>query len=1307
MKKNILFTLLSLLFFNSLVANNSSRNRCFIFDVDCSNERNSLKSVVFDGTSLPPLSLSLTYSVHNTSCSSSTDGSIVGYASGGTAPYTFTISGIVLPSNTNGVFSNLPSGTYSISVTDSALNTLSQNNITVENPVNPLVVSSNTSICSGSPTTLSVSGSANPFSWVALPADPTLTSPTSATPVVSPIINTNYTATSSVVTTKNLVYNGDFSSGNVGFGTDYQYLAVAPIVGAQKAYGIVSNPNTWFSPFSNCPDHTSGTGNMMVLDGSSSNGGNDKFWSQTIPTIAGQNYTFSYWVQTLTSSSPASIQVTINGVALGSLNFAPNVTTCGNWTEYTFIWSSGASTSAQIEMFDRNVSASGNDFAIDDISFSTNTTCSFTKTISITINSLEIAVPVNQVVCNGTSIPLLEFTSNQPGTTFSWTNSNTLLPIGSSGIGNITNLLANNNTSNPIVSNITVTGSLSGCTNDVKQFTITINPTPKIIVNSVQKCTGDLTPAVITATPAFPGTYSYAWTVPATVAPPGNVASIASTTVAGNYSVVITDTSTGCVSAPATGTLQYLINCCPSDIAIPFPETLCNNSSCTTLTATYVDVRNTNTYTVSSIPYVPAVPSGSSIGTPLCTIDDAFSDPQTLPFKFSFFGACYDKFQVGTNTFLTFNATRGPCSGSGINASGYVIPAGQTIPSTAMNALWRNSIYFPMQDTNPTVPSTPSVSITYIVDGLAPCRRAIINVKNMPLFSCGITQGLQESQLVLYEGTNIIDIYVKKRSVCTWNNGSGVIGIQNATATVAFTPPLRNTGTWTATDEAWRFTPAGPSLTTFQWLDSTGATVGTTPSISVCPNATTTYTAQVNYNNTCTPLLPVRTITKPVTVEVNPDDTLSPIDIVQCAPTNLFDLTSNEAIALANVTPEDYTVSYHTSLEDAQNIANPIVDIINYSIPSGSSQTIFMSMQSNNNICVRVKPFNLILNPIPPAPIVAPVTYCQNAVASDLTATGSSLLWYTAATGGTGSATAITPVTTLSGSTDYFVTQTVSGCESPRASITVKVNATPVAPTVAPVTYCQFTTPSALTATGSNLLWYTNSTGGVGSAIAPTPSTASTVSVTYYVSQTILGCEGPRASITVTINPAPLAPLVAPVTYCQNATASALTATGTSLLWYTTAIGGTGSATAPIPVTTPASSITHYVSQTLLGCESPRASITVTVNPTPAVPSVLTPVTYCQNDSSSALTATGTSLLWYTAAIGGTGSATAPIPLTTPPSSITHYVSQTLLGCEGSRASITVTVNPTPVAPTVAPLTYCQNAIAPALTAGGSNLLWY
>ncbi|MBS1511150.1 MAG: T9SS type A sorting domain-containing protein [Bacteroidetes bacterium] len=322
-----------------------------------------------------------------------------------------------------------------------------------------------------------------------------------------------------------------------------------------------------------------------------------------------------------------------------------------------------------------------------------------------------------------------------------------------------------------------------------------------------------------------------------------------------------------------------------------------------------------------------------------------------------------------------------------------------------------------------------------------------------------------------------------------------------------------------------------------------------------------------------------------------------------------------------------------------------------------------------------------------PAPTVTtPVNYCQNATATALTATGTSLLWYTTATGGTGSATAPVLSTTTVGSVTWYVSQTQSCGESPRASIVVNVNALPAAPVVtSPVVYCQGVTASALTATGTGLLWYTAATGGTGSSTAPTPSTTAAGSTTYYVSQTNSnGCEGPRASITVTVNATPTAPTVtSTITYCQNATAVALTATGNNLLWYTSATGGTGSATAPTPSTATAGSVIYYVSQTnASGCESPRASITVTVNALATAPTVTSPVTYCQNTSATALTATGTNLLWYTSTTGGTGSATAPVPSTATAGSTTWYVSQSNSCGESPRSSITVTITPTPAAPT-------------------------
>ena len=77
-------------------------------------------------------------------------------------------------------------------------------------------------------------------------------------------------------------------------------------------------------------------------------------------------------------------------------------------------------------------------------------------------------------------------------------------------------------------------------------------------------------------------------------------------------------------------------------------------------------------------------------------------------------------------------------------------------------------------------------------------------------------------------------------------------------------------------------------------------------------------------------------------------------------------------------------------------------------------------------------------------------------------------------------------------------------------------------------------------------------------------------------------------------------------TYCQGATATALTATalnGNSLRWYTQATGGTFTTTAPVPSTTTAGTYTYYVSQANVGNdESMRAAITVIVNALPSTP---------------------------------------------------------------------------------------------------------
>ncbi|MBL7711277.1 MAG: hypothetical protein JNL13_02385, partial [Chitinophagaceae bacterium] len=109
-----------------------------------------------------------------------------------------------------------------------------------------------------------------------------------------------------------------------------------------------------------------------------------------------------------------------------------------------------------------------------------------------------------------------------------------------------------------------------------------------------------------------------------------------------------------------------------------------------------------------------------------------------------------------------------------------------------------------------------------------------------------------------------------------------------------------------------------------------------------------------------------------------------------------------------------------------------------------------------------IPPITITVDPIanPDKPkVVTPIYYCQYASADPLTATalpGSTLLYYPAATGGTG-ATSLVPATIMPGSKYYYVSQvSAQGCESQRERIEVIARRLPVVSVIAQTdpTYC-------------------------------------------------------------------------------------------------------------------------------------------------------------------------------------------------------------------------------------------------------------
>ena len=206
-----------------------------------------------------------------------------------------------------------------------------------------------------------------------------------------------------------LIINGDFSQGNVGFISDYNYVVDQPGVvplgqgelfddSGNNGYAIIQNGQDVHVDFWGY-DHTqNGIPNYMAING---HGNTLEVWEQTINIDPNTDYYFSAWAMSLNSTEPfAQLTFNINGTNEGSaplLTAHPNDNNSGsdNWIRIYGTWNSGVNTTATIKILNLQSSQSGNDFGLDDISFAT---------LSTFIRLTTSASTTNQTVCQNTSI---------------------------------------------------------------------------------------------------------------------------------------------------------------------------------------------------------------------------------------------------------------------------------------------------------------------------------------------------------------------------------------------------------------------------------------------------------------------------------------------------------------------------------------------------------------------------------------------------------------------------------------------------------------------------------------------------------------------------------------------------------------------------------------------------------------------------------------------------------------------------------------------------------------------------------------
>ncbi len=390
----------------------------------------------------------------------------------------------------------------------------------------------------------SVIGNSLGFAWTPTTG---LSNPNSLTPTATVTGPATYTLTAQAIdpTAPNLVVNGAFESGNVGFTSSYTFTP-QPIT--PGTYTITTSPSLVLSTFPPCDDHTfgNGTGNMLLINGAGTPGAN--VWCQTIPVMPNTFYVMSAWVAS-SPISPPQLQFNVNGTPVGN----PFQTSGGgcNWQQFSATWNSGASATATVCIVSLNSGNGffGDDFALDDIAMSA--ACTVSDQVSVSVAQVDAVLPFSVFLpCNAaqTGIQLDGSASTSgPGISYQWTGPG-ILSGGNTPVATV-------NATGSYTLTVTYTNGPTVCTDAAS---IDVLPDPNIVIAGAT-APNNLNCDFLTVTLDGGGSssgpaISYAWTFvpgPGGV-PPGIVSGGASqypiVDQPGVYTLTVTNSVSGCTA---------------------------------------------------------------------------------------------------------------------------------------------------------------------------------------------------------------------------------------------------------------------------------------------------------------------------------------------------------------------------------------------------------------------------------------------------------------------------------------------------------------------------------------------------------------------------------------------------------------------------------------------------------------------------------------------------------------------------------------------------------------------------------------
>jgi len=517
-----------------------------------------------------------------------------------------------------------------------------------------------------------------------------------------------------------------------------------------------------------------------------------------------------------------------------------------------------------------------------------------------------------------------------------------------------------------------------------------------------------------------------------------------------------------------------------------------------TCNPTTITANQTTSYSVTNIPFAPFTNTGAIINLS----DDSQTGALPIGFTFCFFGNTYTNFYIGSNGWIAFTAGQP------------VTFASVAIPSTA-GSVPKNCIMGPWQDWHPGVGA--GNYIRYQTQGTAPCRRLVVSWSNIPMYSCTSTLGT--FQIVIYEGTNLIENHITTKNNCvSWSGGTAVQGIHNAAGTIGVTVPGRNSTQWTTSNNSHRWSPSGaPVVPVLTWFAvGNPVPLGTGPTLTVNPPVGgQQYTAQfvypacyVGFNN-CIPNFgnsPDTVLVVPGLAGINPTITAptcingpTQISVAPNSATNNIQWTGPGIIG-STTTP---TISVNATGIYSVYISNTV------NICAGSASVLVTQVPT--------------LNIVPSTNTMCAFNFNSSLNSVSLTASGATTYTWTGMSGLSNTAGGSNAPTISFTPTAGFTTGSVSlvGVNGPcsnTTSFSIPIISNPIV-SVTSASVCQGLGNNLVASGATNYNWSPST--GLSSTGGATVTANPNVTTAYGVIGTSLGCNSQTMGSTLTVVPNP------------------------------------------------------------------------------------------------------------------------------------------------------------------------------------------